>query len=300
MDTIVALQGLASPTLDRVMLLVTNLCAQEVFTVLLVVTFMAIDPAFGRRLGLVFLLAAYANDLVKEAVSAPRPFEARPDVARSAAAVETATGSSFPSGHAQSAAVFWLFSASRVGRAWFWALAALIVVAVAFSRVYLGVHYPVDVIGGVAIGAAVVLLASALGRVRLAPGKSVVVVGGLVAPLALHLLLTTDSSHVYLSVASAFLVGPELVRHRASGGVGARAAMAVVGVVLVGAVLVTTSALMPAAMKEAPLPGYLRYLAIGFTGTLLAPLACRWARIGGRAAAAGSHGASQGASQSGS
>jgi len=280
-DTILALQRFASPGLDRFMLLVTDLGSQEAYTVLLILAYLAVDAAFGRRLGVVFLTGAYLNDLVKEQFAAPRPFVVDPAVARSGAAIETAPGNSFPSGHAQSAIIFWGLAALQFKRLWFWVLAAVVVGLIALSRVYLGVHFPRDVWGGLVFGAIIVLASLLVRRLALSPGSVATLALGLVAPFALHLLAPTPNSNVYLSVVSAFIVGPAVVTHRANGSVIGRLLMGLVGLLLVAAVMGASSALMPEELKRGAVGGYLRYLAIGLTGTLVAPLACRVLRLSG-------------------
>lgn len=76
------------------------------------------------------------------------------------------TSKSFPSGHAMNATVAYTFIAylvartaeSRVLRVLTRLFAGLLVLGVAFSRVYLGVHFPTDVVGGFLVGSAWVLL----------------------------------------------------------------------------------------------------------------------------------------------
>jgi undecaprenyl-diphosphatase len=64
---------------------------------------------------------------------------------------------SFPSGHAATSAAGAVILAYLIGR-WAWGFAFL-AVAVSYSRVYVGLHYPLDVLAGAAIGAAVALVA---------------------------------------------------------------------------------------------------------------------------------------------
>ena len=104
------------------------------------------------------------NTVLKDLAQRPRPTASLIEVN------EHATGYSFPSGHALGSLVFFgtlaaLVAArirSTAARALVWIVAILLVAAIGFSRIYLGVHYPTDVIGGYA-AALVWVIAVALG-----------------------------------------------------------------------------------------------------------------------------------------
>ena len=94
------------------------------------------------------------SDLLKFAFERPRP-----DFISPAARVFT---TSFPSGHATLSAITYLTIAALLARSqssprigvYFIVLAALLTILIGVSRIYLGVHYPTDVVGGWCVGAA--------------------------------------------------------------------------------------------------------------------------------------------------
>lgn len=92
------------------------------------------------------------NNLIKALVDRPRP--------QGGQVVASATGYAFPSGHATQITAVALTSAMLAAaltgsRSWqvaLWSFAALTSVAVGFSRLYLGVHWPSDILAGYLLG----------------------------------------------------------------------------------------------------------------------------------------------------
>lgn len=117
------------------------------FTVPVVV--FALNQRTGLRLALLIAATLFLNSIIKDAFALPRPFESYPDIVSAGE-----PGFSFPSGHAQLAVAFWGLLALEIRRHWFTATALALILLTGYSRVYLGVHYPSDVIFGWLLGAA--------------------------------------------------------------------------------------------------------------------------------------------------
>ncbi len=117
----------------------------------------------GKRRAALFVAVAVASGGMLSALLKSGFDRPRPDLVPHEAVVYT---SSFPSGHAMTSAVVYLTLAAVLGRVlarrpqqiYFLSLALLITVAVGVSRVYLGVHWPSDVLAGWSAGAAWAML----------------------------------------------------------------------------------------------------------------------------------------------
>lgn len=118
-----------------------------------------IDKRLGEQLVFVSFSSMSVNAFLKGAVSRLRPY-AEGVVTRVEidspflSTVNLENNMSFPSGHSQMSAGLFFTSAFRLKKAWAWALAPLLLLLVMLSRLYLGVHYPTDVLAGAALGIA--------------------------------------------------------------------------------------------------------------------------------------------------
>jgi membrane-associated phospholipid phosphatase len=118
------------------------------FLILLPALYWCVEAGVGLRVGVILLLSTSVIDSLKMALHGPRPYWISTDVI--AYASETSFG--VPSGHAQIAVGVWGMIAARLRKWWGWLIAVLIILLIGISRMYLGVHFPHDVILGWVIG----------------------------------------------------------------------------------------------------------------------------------------------------
>ena len=149
LDIIRAIQSFENQPLTALMRVVTNLGSAAAYMILLPLVYWCLDEKKGARLGITVLVSAWINISLKFALNQPRPFFAGYDP--SVGMIPEQLGG-FPSGHAQNALVIWTIIASWGKRKWLYAAAACICLLVSFSRIYLGVHFPTDILGGWIIG----------------------------------------------------------------------------------------------------------------------------------------------------
>lgn len=127
------------------------------------IVFWSIHRRFGMRLGFVFLASMYANHWLKAVFAVVRP-SGVPGIRTMAQA--SGPGYSLPSGHTQGALTFFgtLTMTLRRARGWAWLGALVLASAIGVSRIYAGLHWPVDVLLGLALGAVFSTLGWLLGK----------------------------------------------------------------------------------------------------------------------------------------
>jgi membrane-associated phospholipid phosphatase len=192
---------LRTPQLDQVMYLITFLGSEQTILVLTTMAVLVAAISGRPRYAVLLVLAVVAGtlffELVKLLVQRPRPLLEDARIVQG--------GFSFPSGHSTVAATFYGTVAYLVIRnlqqnRWkvlVGAATGLLVLAIGLSRIYLGVHYPSDVLAGWAAGALWVVLVMVAEQVW-APHR--------LRPLsALRRTLTLGSAVVLLLVASVYL-----------------------------------------------------------------------------------------------
>lgn len=156
MEIIKFLQGFSTDFLDSTFQFITILGEGVLYVLVIAALYWCVNKNIGFRLAFIQIFSMFTNGVIKNIFKAPRPigqegiFSLR---------TETATGHSFPSGHTQGSATFWTALMKIYKKLWLYIVGSIIVLAVAISRLYLGVHWPKDVVGGIIFGVLSVFIA---------------------------------------------------------------------------------------------------------------------------------------------
>jgi undecaprenyl-diphosphatase len=143
-------QGMASPALDTIVELMTMLGEETVFIVAVALFLWLSSKKQGFVIFSTLFTSLIGMSVLKAVIRAPRPFQVIEEI--KGKRVATATGYSFPSGHTTGAASFYSALALTFRKRQVSILCAVAILLVGFSRMYLGVHWPIDVFGGLALG----------------------------------------------------------------------------------------------------------------------------------------------------
>lgn len=156
MEILKFLESIRLPFLDSFFSLVTHLGEETVFIVVGILFFWCINKKEGYYLLSVGLIGTVVNQFLKLWFRIPRPWVKDPDFTIVESARAEATGYSFPSGHTQSSVGIFAGIARWNKKLTVRILCISACVLVPLSRLYLGVHTPLDV--GVSLIIALILV----------------------------------------------------------------------------------------------------------------------------------------------
>lgn len=152
------LESLRTDFLNTLFEAITILGEETLIILFVVAIWFAVDRKLAQQVFFVTATSLSINGIIKNFAQIPRPFTKGISCVR----VDTATGYAFPSGHTQGFATWSSFFAAKFKKTWISILVGVLITAVAVSRLYLGAHYPSDVIVGVALGVGISLFGNYL------------------------------------------------------------------------------------------------------------------------------------------
>lgn len=158
-DIIVSIQAVHNPALDGFFNALTFMGEADFYLLIFPLIIWAFNKSIGQRAVFLIFFGLTVNAWVKDIFGHPRPFE-WPSPADSPVLDlnQNAHGPGLPSGHTQASLMLWYYLAYHFKKRWLWVLATILFVLISFSRVYLGVHFPTDLLGGIILGLIMLLL----------------------------------------------------------------------------------------------------------------------------------------------
>lgn len=137
------------PLLNVIFIFFTLLGTEYFYMLLIPILFVIFERRKACMFASVILISLLVNELVKTYFCMPRP-ECQLFNSLNSSMAE---GYSFPSGHAQGSMTLWgLIALHRKNSLKMIILCVSMIILISFSRLYLGVHYPLDIAGGWLIG----------------------------------------------------------------------------------------------------------------------------------------------------
>ena len=145
LDILMYLQSIRNELLTSLFTFFTICTEVPVITVLTAMLYWCINKKAGQRILFALCGSLNINIGVKNFVKMARPIGLK---GLESLRIETATGYSFPSGHTQTATTFWIAMMTQFKKAWVYIIGILMILGAGISRLYLAVHWPMDVIVG--------------------------------------------------------------------------------------------------------------------------------------------------------
>jgi len=268
-EIIVFIQSFSSPFLDGFFQLVTMIGEDMFFILMAALVYWCINKEFGYKLCFAYLTSGVINTIIKEIMKVPRLI-GHPEIR--SLRVETATGYSFPSGHTQQTTVFWLSIILELRKRWLLLIGSVLILMVGLSRLYLGVHTLMDVVGAILVGLAWIYISNAIFDWSKRAGKPELLAVFAVPMLIVMYFFPTATYYKAAGTITGFLLGYVIeyryIKFNVEGSIIRQAVKMAVG--LAGLLAIKT--FVKILLQEALFSDFFRYGLMGLWMTVIAPL----------------------------
>ncbi|OON95708.1 MAG: hypothetical protein ATN32_06940 [Candidatus Epulonipiscium fishelsonii] len=153
------MQSIRVPVMSALMESISFLYEGMFITCIISILYWCFDKKIATKIAWIVLLNGIFNSIIKNIVKMPRPFERGVTLPLS---LETAEGFSFPSKHVQTAVSFWGGAVAIFKTKEAWIMAIVMSLLAGLTRLYLGLNWPIDIIGSFIIGFGGIIVANNL------------------------------------------------------------------------------------------------------------------------------------------
>ena len=183
------LENVRTEFLNNLFEAVTIIGEETILIVILMVLYFMVNKDLAKKVLYIVTTSTCINGIIKNLVKLPRPWTTGEITCVRG---ETATGYSFPSGHTQNTATWTTAFAIILKKHWVTILTIFTILLVGFSRMYLGAHYPSDVIVGIILGVLVAFLGNFLYDKVKDKNKLILITILLMFPFAIYFLIKPE------------------------------------------------------------------------------------------------------------
>ncbi|MEG2983220.1 MAG: phosphatase PAP2 family protein [Peptostreptococcaceae bacterium] len=263
------IQTFKSPILNMIFLIITMSTETPVIFIVASALYWCVNKRYGQRLIFALTGNIALNTGVKEFFKAPRPIGVK---GIESMRTSTATGYSFPSGHTQIGTTFWISIMSIVKNRYVYITGTIIFLGIGISRLYLGVHWPIDVLFGWIFGIVFTIICNYILH-KVEQNEKYRYFNFVLIPMVLWIFVVNSIEYVKMvGLISGFIIGyiieKEYIKFNVDVCMKSKIYRYLFGVISLGAVYIILKLIMPANY----IGGYLRYSLLMIYAMAGAPL----------------------------
>jgi membrane-associated phospholipid phosphatase len=262
------IQSFKNPILNIIFIVITMSTEVPVILVIASILYWCVNKNYGQRLLFALTGNIALNTGVKEFFKAPRPIGVE---GIESMRTSTATGYSFPSGHTQTGTTFWVSIMSIFKNKYLYVFGTIIFLSIGISRLYLGVHWPIDVLFGWIFGITFTLICNYI-LTKVETNKKYRYFNFIIIPMVIWIFIVNSVEYVkMMGLLSGYIVGyiieKEYVNFNVDVSLKSKVFRYIFALASLGGVYLILKLVMPSNY----IGGYLRYFLLMVYAIALAP-----------------------------